>query len=183
MKHRTRVLATAVAALVTATVVAGPAYAEKQRYADPADATASLTDIRSVVVDHRVGQLVVKIRFTDLRRNSTGGPAGLTMLIDTRSDRAGAEFRLTTGLQSGTDFQLMKVRGGRAVGEPLTCAHHLRLDFAEDRLSFGAARTCLGMPGSVRIGVKMRDDFDGSHPVVDWLGEPRSMTTPRLRSS
>ena len=183
MKHRTRVLATALAALIAASTVAGPAHAVKKRYVDPADATASLTDIRSVVVDHRVGQLVVKIRFTDLRRRSTGGPAGLTMLIDTRSDRVGAEFRLTTGLQSGTDFQLVKVRGGRAVGEPLSCPHRLRLDFAGDRLVFGAARTCLGSPQSVRVGVKMRDDFDSSHPVVDWLGAPRSWTAPRLPSS
>ena len=182
MTHRTRVLTTAVAAMVAATVVAAPAHAEKARYADPADATASLTDIRAVVVDHRTARLVVKVRFTDLRRHSTGGPSGLTMLIDTRADRAGAEFRLTTGLQAGTDFQLMKVRGGRAVGEPLTCDHRVRLDFAEDRLSFAAARDCLESPASVRIGVKMRDEFDSSHPVVDWLGEPRSWTD-RLASS
>jgi hypothetical protein len=182
MKHRTRVLATTVAAMVAATVVAGPSYAEKARYGDPADATASLTDIRAVVLDHRPAKLVVGVRFTDLRRRSTGGPSGLTMLLDTRSDRAGAEFLLTTGLQAGTDYQLMRVRGGEAVGEPLTCDHHVRLDFAEDRLRFAAARDCLGSPASVRIGVKMRDELDSSHPVVDWLGAPRSWT-PRLASS
>jgi hypothetical protein len=182
MKHRTRVLATVVAAMVATSVVAGPAYADKARYADPADATASLTDIRAVVVDHRPAKLIVGVRFTDLRRRSTGGPSGLTMLIDTRSDRAGAEFLLTTGLQAGTDFQLMKMRGGEAVGEPLTCDHHVRLDFAGDRLRFAAARDCLGSPASVRIGVKMRDEFDSSHPIVDWLGEPRSWTD-RIPSS
>lgn len=182
MKHRARVLSTAVVAIAAATVLAGPAHAEKARYADPVDASASLTDIRAVVVDHRTAQLVVKVKFTDLRRRSTGGPSGLTMLIDTRADRTGAEFRLTTGLQGGTDYQLMKVRGGRAVGEPLTCDHRVRLDFAEDRLSFAAARDCLESPASVRIGVKMRDEFDSSHPVVDWLGEPRSWTD-RLPSS
>jgi hypothetical protein len=182
MKHRTRVLTTAVATIVAVTVVAGPAHAAKARYADPADAPASLTDIRAVVVDHRPARVVVKVKFADLRRRSTGGPSGLTMLIDTRADRAGAEFRLTTGLQSGTDFQLMKVRGGRAVGEPLTCDHRVQLDFAEDRLSFSAARDCLGSPASVRIGVKMRDELDSSHPVVDWLGEPRSWTNRLPRS-
>jgi hypothetical protein len=182
MEHRTRVLTTVVAAALAATVVAGPAHAAKARYADPADAAASLTDIRAVVVDHRAARLVVKVRFADLRRHSTGGSSGLTILFDTRAGRAGGEFRLTTGLQSGTDFQLMKVRGGRAVGEPLTCDHRLRLGFAADRLSFSAARDCLGSPAKVRIGVKMRDDFDSSHPVVDWLGEPRSWTG-RLPSS
>lgn len=178
MEHRTRCLATAVAALVAATVVAAPAYADKARYADPADASASRTDLRAVQVDHRATRLVVKLRFADLRRRSSGGPSGLTILIDTRSDRAGAEFRLTTGLQSGTDYQLMKVRRGQVVGEPLTCEHRVRLDFAGDRLTFTAARDCLQSPQGVRIGVKMRDEFDSSHPVVDWLGEPRSWTDP-----
>ena len=72
----------------------------------------------------------------------------------------------------------MKVRRGQVVGEPLTCEHRVRLDFAADRLTFAAARACLGSPETVRIGAKMRDEFDGSHPVVDWLGEPRSWTDP-----
>ena len=27
-----------------------------------------------------------------------------------------------------------------------------------------------------RIGVKMTDLYDGSHPVVDWLGKPRYLS-------
>ena len=40
----------------------------------------------------------------------------------------------------------MRVRNGQAVGEPLTCPHQVRLDFAKDLLTFAAARTCLGSP-------------------------------------
>ena len=34
----------------------------------------------------------------------------------------------------------------------------------------------LGNPAKVRVGVKMVDLYDGSHPVTDWLGNPRSFT-------
>jgi hypothetical protein len=171
-----------VVAGLTATLGAAPALAEQATYADPADATGSLTDIRRVVVDHRASALVVKVGFTDLRRHSTAGPAGLTIALDTRADRPGAEYRLTTGLQTGTDFQLTRVRNGRPFGEGLTCRHRMRLDFPADRLVFAAARSCLGSPEKIRIAVRMRDDFDPSHPVVDWLGEPRSWTD-RLTSA
>ncbi|GAA4720555.1 hypothetical protein [Nocardioides conyzicola] len=169
-------VATVLAAALAVGLLAGPASAEKVRYGDPADTTGSLTDIRAVTPDHRTTRLVVKVGFTDLRRRSTGGPAGLTIAIDTRADRAGAEYRLSTGLQAGMDYQLMRVRHGKVVGEPLTCPHQVRLDYAADRLTLATARTCIGSPESIRIGVKMRDDWDASHPMVDWLGAPRSYT-------
>ena len=30
-------------------------------------------------------------------------------------------------------------------------------------------RDCLGEPATVRVGVRMRDLFDASHPVTDWV--------------
>ncbi len=167
---------TLVAAAVGATLLATPAQAQQARYADPADASGSLSDIRAVSVDHGPAQLVVKVAFTDLRRRSTGGPAGLNIGIDTRPGVPGAEFRLGTGLQEGTDYQLMRVRNGRVVGEPLSCGHRVRLDFAANRLTFVAARACLGSPARVRIAVKMRDEWDASHPITDWLGARGSWT-------
>ena len=175
MKLGTTALALLTAA-VGATLVAGPAYADQARYPDPADATASLTDLRAVSVAHGPQRLVVKVRFTDLRARSTGGPSGLAIGIDTDPDRRGPEFRLTTGLQAGTDYQLVAVRGSDVVGEPLTCPHKVALGFAGDRLTFVAARRCLGTPDSVRVALVMRDEFDSSHPVTDWLGARRSYT-------
>jgi hypothetical protein len=176
-----------IATTITATalgvgLLTAPAYAERAYYPDPADASASLTDIRGVTVDHGPSRLVVKVRFADLRRRSTGGPSGLAILINTRMDRKGAEFLLTTGLQSGTDYQLVRMRRGKVVGEPLSCAHKVVLDFDADRLRFRAARACLDTPESVSVSVKMRDEWDSSHPVTDWLGEPRSYTNPLVSS-
>jgi hypothetical protein len=173
------VSATLAGLVVAGLLVAGPvatASAADATYDDPADATASLTDIRRVEIAHTTTKLRVVVGFTDLRRRSEGGPSGLTVLIDTDAQRSGAELGLTTGLQGGTDYQLLRIRRGQPVGEPLTCPHRVRLGFAGERLALDVSRTCMDEPARVRIGVKMRDEFDSSHPVVDWLGEPRSWT-------
>lgn len=165
------------AALAAATVaVAAPAHAESTTVKDGADATASLHDIRKVRVGHGSDRLKVRMGFTDLRKKSDAGPASIAIFIDTRKARKGPEFRLGSGLQSGTDYQLMRVKDWKIVGEPLTCEHDLELDFADDRLVFTAARPCLGSPDEIRIGAKMTDQYDGSHPVVDWLEGPRHWT-------
>jgi hypothetical protein len=181
MTLRTRAGATLAAFLVATSAVAlaaSPAHAAKATYDDPADATASPTDMRTVQIDHSTTKLRVVVGFTDLRRRSTGRGAGIMIALDTDATRRGPEYRLTSGLQDGTDYQLLRVRRGHVVGEPLTCPHRVRLRFGQDRLVFRAARTCLGSPESVRIAVQMRDEQDRSHVVVDWLGAPRSFTDP-----
>ena len=131
------------AALATTLLVAtlAPASAEQASYADPADVGgASLNDIRRVAVKHETDRFAVRVKVTELRRRSEAGPAGLTIRIDTRSGRPGPEYRLTTGLYEGTDYQLMRMRDGKAVGEPLSCDHTVRLGFATDVVRFSADR-------------------------------------------
>lgn len=177
MTTTTRILAALALAAAVAAGTVGPAAAEQSTHGDPADmGGASLNDIRRVTVDHGTDRLSVRVGVIDLRRRSEGGSAGLTIRIDTRADRTGPEYRLTTGLYAGTDYQLLRVRHGRAVGEPLSCRHGVHLGYATDVVRFRAARACLGTPDRVRIGVKMTDLYDGSHPVTDWLGRPRSFT-------
>jgi hypothetical protein len=177
MELITKALAPVAAAATLLALAVAPAAAERASFADPADmGGASLNDIRRVTLDHGADRVVVRVKVVDLRRRSEQGPAGLTIRIDTRAVRPGPEFQLTTGLNAGTDFQLMRVRHGRPVGEPLTCDHAVHLRFAADVAQFGAARSCLGTPARVRIGVKMTDLFDASHPVTDWLGRRGSWT-------
>ena len=176
MNLRTRVPAVVTATLIMLAVAIAPAAATKASYDDPADATASLTDIRHVTVKHAPKHVKVKVRFTDLRRTSDGGSASLAIPIDTRGARSGPEFLLVTGLQAGMDYQLLRMKHDKPVGEPLSCSHDVQLDYAADVLTFKAARHCLGDPARVRIGVRMRDDYDSSHPVTDWLGDPDSYT-------
>ncbi len=173
------------AALVTATALAAlaggalaPAAAENASFPDPADVGgASLHDIRKVTLQHGEKRVRVVVKFTELEPTSDAGPASLAILIDTAPRRTGPEFRLVTGLQEGTDYQLLKIRDGKVVGDPLTCGHKVNLDFAGDRMVFRAVRSCLGTPARVRVGVKMTDQYDGSHPIIDWLGAPRSYTS------
>ena len=177
MKHLSRALVPLLAAATLAGLTATPAAAERATYRDPADvAGASLNDIRRVGVVNGPERTVVRVKVTDLRRRSQAGPAGLTVRVDTRADRRGPEYRLTTGMYAGTDYQLLRMRHGRPVGEPLTCAHRVDLDFARDVVVVRMGDGCLGDPGQVRIGVKVVDLFDGSHPVTDWLGAAGSWT-------
>lgn len=177
MNTTTRILAPLATAALAAGLTAAPAAAERASYADPADTGgASLNDVRRVSVAHGPERAVVRVQVEDLRRRSEAGPAGLTIRVDTRTDRRGPEYRLSTGMNAGTDYQLQRMRRGQPVGDPLTCAHRVRLDFAGDRVVFRAGAACLGDPDQLRVGVKMTDLYDGSHPVTDWLGDPGSWT-------
>lgn len=174
------------AAVVATTVLAGltlaaPAHAERGTYDDPADATASLTDVRRVTVSHGPLTVFVKVTFTDLRRRSDAGPSSLAVYLDADPDRRGPDLALLTGLQSGTDYQLVKVRRWKVVGEPLTCDHRVGLRPAEDVAKIRVSRDCLGDPAEVRVGVRMVDEYDGSHPITDWLKGERRFT-PWLQS-
>ncbi|MBZ5741205.1 hypothetical protein [Nocardioides mangrovi] len=169
-------LSVLVAGAALVALVGAPAAAETAGYRDPADASASLTDIRHVTVRHGGDGIAVVVRFTDLRRRSTGGPAGLSVFFDTVGRRRGPEFQLGTGLQAGTDYQLVRSRHRRGVGDPIDCDYSVRLRYDADRMVLHADRDCLGTPDRVRVGVLMTDEWDGSHPVEDWLGEPRSWT-------
>ncbi len=176
MNLRTRVPAAVTAALSIVALAVAPAAAVRAAYDDPADASGSLTDIRHVSVKHGPTRVKVNVRFTDLRRTSEEGPATLAILLDTRAARSGPEFRLVSGLQEGMDYQLVKMKHGKPVGEPLTCDHAVALDFADDVLAFKVDRSCLDDPSRVRISVRMQDEYDASHPITDWLGAPRSYT-------
>lgn len=182
MSHTPRLarpLAAAAAAALTVGLagVAAPASAESTSATDPADATASLTDVRRVTVNHGPEQVIVKVRFTDLVKTSDGGPSGMTVFFDSRPGRKGPELRFDTGLQEGTDYQVTKTSGWAQSGDRLTCPASLRLKWAEDVAVVRVSRECLGEPDKVRVAVKMVDLYDGSHPVTDWLGNPRSFTS------
>jgi hypothetical protein len=175
--HRTtRLLAATGGVALAIALAAAPANAESTSFDDGADTTASLQDILRVSVDHGTDTATVKVKFTDLRKNSEGGPSSIGIFLDTNQDRTGPEFRLGSGLQSGTDYQLVRMRNWKPVGDPKSCEHHVDLKFAKDRLVFTVARSCIGTPDTLRVGAKMTDQFDASHPVHDWMKGPRRWT-------
>ncbi|NPC95291.1 hypothetical protein [Nocardioides sp. zg-DK7169] len=164
---------------LAATLVLGtaaPAVAESGSYRDPADAAASLNDVRRVDVAHQQGPLRVRVRVSDLRAISDAGPASLALWVDTDRTTRGPDLRLATGLQSGTDYQLVRTVGWKATSKPLTCAHSVRLRPGKDVAVLRLSRACLGDTDAVRVAVLMVDEYDASHPVRDWLGARRSFT-------
>jgi len=168
---------TLVATLVATT--AGPASAERLGLDDPADVGgASLSDILSVTAVHAPRKLVVRVDFAELKRTSDAGPSSLSVFVDTDRNANGPEFRVGTGLQAGTDYQLVRMENWKPVGEALTCPHVVAINFDTNRVRARISRSCLGNPRKVRIGVKMTDLYDGSHPVVDWLGKRRYLSIP-----
>jgi hypothetical protein len=156
--------------------LAAPALAETTTVHDGADTTGSLQDILRVSVDHGADEATVRIKFTDLRKRSEGGPSSIAIFLDTKRDRKGPEFRLGSGLQNGTDYQLVKMRDWRPVGGPKSCEHNVDLKFGKELLVFTTARSCIGTPDTLRVGAKMTDQFDASHPIHDWMKGPRRWT-------
>ncbi len=170
---RRGLLAAAPAALTT-TLTAAPADAQITRVDDGADATASLTDIRVVRAQHTDKRVTVKVNFPDLRKKSS---ASLNIYVDTDATRKGPEYALGTPLFSGSDYALWRMRNWKFVGsEPVDCRYGMTYKWRRDFVVLDARRGCFGRPDAARIGLRMRDLADGSHPVTDWLNGRRKFT-------
>lgn len=174
MKNVRHALAVAAAAALTTTLVAAPAHAQGLRTDDGADATASLTDIRIVRVRHTDDRLTVKVNFPDLRKKAS---AGMNIYVDTDSGARGPEYVLGTPLFSGGDYSLWRMEDWKYVGNmPVDCRYGMTYKWRRDFVRFSARRGCFDRPDELRIGLRMRDAADASHPVVDWLRGKRLFT-------
>ena len=174
MKQIRRTAALVLAIACAAALASTSAYAEETVVNDGADATASLTDIRRVRVDHGDEQLTVRVSFPDLRRSAD---AGLNIFVDKNPQRRGPEFVLATPLFSGSDYALLRMRRWKLVdGARVECDHVVTLKWKRDVLVFTAERGCFGDPDELRVGIRMRDAADPSHPVTDWLIDRRAFT-------
>ena len=158
------------AAALTATLIASPAHAEYYSIEDPADASASLSDMYGMRVRHGAEVVNVGVTFADLRRNSA---AGLSVFVDTVRTRPGPEFVLSSGLGDGTDYALTKARRWQGYGEHIDCDYEARVKWGMDRFRTLISPDCFGSPEELRVSVKMGDVADASHPVTDWVPERR----------
>lgn len=168
-------LIAAAAAALTTTLVATPAHAEVTRVDDGADATASLTDIRVVRAKHSDTHVKVRVNFPDLRKNAS---ASMNIYIDTDKSKRGPEYVLGTPLFSGSDYSLWRMKDWKFSGDmPVHCRYGMTYRWRRDYVALSARRGCFDKPDQVRIGLRMRDVADASHPVVDWLNGRRLFTT------
>lgn len=172
---RTRIPLTAVAALLLAGLTAAPAHAEYYAIDDPADASASLTDIYALEARHGANNLLVRVRFNELMRSSA---AGVSIFIDTDREAKGPEYVLSSGLGDGTDYVLTAADAWRGSDRRVDCDYAARPKWGKDVFRALISRDCLAAAGSVRVSVKMVDQADGSHPVADWAPTRRRWSLP-----
>ncbi len=167
-----RVLAAATAAAAMLATV--PAQAATTVVDDGPDASASLTDIRTVRVDHTDRRVEVKVSFPNLRKRAQ---AGLTVYVDSDPDARGPERAVGLPLFSGSDFVMWRMRDWEFVGDrPVSCRYGADYRWRRDVLVLTARRGCFHRADEIRVGMRMLDVADGSHPVTDWLIGRRDFT-------
>ena len=176
MTRSTRSIRTMLAAAAIVAGAAGSAAAQTDIVQDPQDAGGAYQDIRWVQAKHATTHVSVTVSFTDLPPESTGGPSSLALYVDTDPGAKGPEYRLATGLEEGSDYQLVRYEDWAPVGDPLSCKHSVVLDHDQAKVYASIARKCLGKPVKVRIGAKMTSNWNPEHPTVDWMKKPRGFT-------
>jgi fructose-specific component phosphotransferase system IIB-like protein len=172
---RTRSSIAAVSALALLSLTGAPAHAEYYGIDDPADASASLTDVYGMEAMHGTDNVLVKVRFNELLRSSA---AGLSVFIDTDRGVKGPEYVLSSGLGDGTDYVLTEAVAWRGSDDRVDCDYEARPRWAKDVFRARISRDCFGDPGSVRVSVKMVDQVDGSRPVIDWAPKRHRWSLP-----
>ncbi len=172
---RTRIALVAGAALALCGIAAASAHAEFYSIDDPADATASLSDIVGLEANHGGDNLLVKVRFNELMRSSA---AGVSVYLDTDRDMKGPELVLASGLGDGTDYVLTAADGWQGSDDRIDCDYVARPKWGNDVFRAAISRDCFDRAPSVRVSAKMVDQADGSHPVGDWAPKRRRWSLP-----
>lgn len=172
---RTRISLATFAALALTGLTGAPAHAEFYSIDDPADASGSLTDIYGVEANHGSENVLVKVRFNELMRSSA---AGVSVFFDTDRTVRGPEYVLSSGLGDGTDYVLTSAQGWRGSDHRIRCDYSARPKWGNEVFRAVISRDCFDRVGSVRVSVKMVDQADGSHPVVDWAPKRHRWSLP-----
>ena len=167
MRRSRRFPALEVAAVVLgSTIVASPlALAEADGFQDRANDAPGVIDVRAVKV-RNFKKVVVEARYENL---VDGRSEGWSVYFDTNKRRVGPEFGAGGGLSRGTDWNIVRMRRWKVVGDgPLSCPIDMSVDYQEDTSTFQVSRRCLDRPGRVRVAVVgSKSRRDGSQ-VRDW---------------
>ncbi|MFS3130006.1 hypothetical protein ACLM5J_16520 [Nocardioides sp. Bht2] len=176
MQTALKVIATGLGTAALSLGMLSSAGAEVQRINDGADVTATLNDILTVRLAHTKTTVRVRTTYQDLRKAVDDGGASTSIYLDTRPKRPGPEFALVAGLQLGTDYQLVRVKNWKLVGEPLSCQHDFDVVWPKETTRLVVKRSCLGNPAKVRVSQRVTDMADASHPVRDWAPDRRQFS-------
>jgi hypothetical protein len=73
---------------------------------------------------------------------------------------------------------LTEADGWRGSDDRVRCNYSARPKWGRDVFRAVVSRECFDRVPSVRVSVKMVDQADGSHPVVDWAPKRQRWTLP-----
>lgn len=175
MRKRNAVVSGAAAALLAVTGLAAPASAEVVRVVDGDDSAAAV-DLLTARVAHAPRQVRVRTVHDNLLRQAIRAGQSITVFVDTDPDDAGPEYRLTGGLNRGTDYRLQRVDRWAGDGPTLTCRHRMEIDWRKDVVVVSFGRGCLGRPDTVRVAVRAGETSHEGREYVDWLIGRRQFT-------
>ncbi len=165
-----------IAAVLAALVLgAAPAVAATAVTPDAAEG-AQQADLLKVKTANGAG-LRIRLTFDDLRRSGARYSQGVTVFVDTDASRKGPELAMTGGLNTGTDYQVVRVRRWQLAQNPLSCSYRLTLDWRHDVAIARVGDDCLGDHGAVRVGVRVNETHQGKR-TVDWLMARRALVGP-----
>lgn len=179
--------AASVAGLAALALLAGtaPAVADATTVVDGDDSPikADLTEVR---IAHTSEHVRVRLLFDDLLRDGRRHSQGVSIFFDTDPTDRGPEYRLSSGLNSGTDYQLDQVRGwGDVQGESLqNCDYIGRFDWRRDTATFRVDPPCfddLEEAPEVAVAVKVGEWTRPTGTRTDWLLGTRTFTEPVAR--
>lgn len=168
------------AALALAALTLGPlapAHADSIGVRDPRDLGHGV-DLRSVQVEHKARSIVVTTTHTDLRESFRSGSSG-AVYLDTDPTDPGPEHVFVGGYFAGTDYQLLSTEGfgSGSWGDPVEGSYAMRIDYDAEQVRMRISRGTLGLPGEVRVAVKVAGSRpDGSTTRRDWLVGRRVFT-------
>lgn len=164
------VLGRSALALLTALVagaVAAPAQAATRVVIDGQDSDARV-DLLRVKVRNAEDRVIVRLRFDDLVRRADRAGQSVGIYFDTDGARPGPEIGLGSGLNVGTDYQLVRMRNWAHTDRPVRCDYDAALDWAADTATYVVDPACFGDYARIRVAVEA-SEYDGDLIVRDWL--------------
>jgi hypothetical protein len=175
--------------VMAAVLVSGPgmwsAEAATRVFHDPAGDVSSGIDVTRVSVDN-ANRLILTATHHDLSRQAF---QSVGYFVDTDGSRPGPEFVVVGGFP-GSEWNVFKARGWKAVGWPLACPVNMVVSYRSDYTRFALARSCLGGErGRVRVslfatrkkpnGTTAREYMPAYHRFTSWVSYETSAASHR----
>ena len=135
-------------------------------------------DIERVRIGHGAKRLRVRVTFDNLVRGPEPGQS-FAVFLDTDEEDPGPEFRLSAGLNRGTDYTFSSITRWQGRGKHVNrCSYDLSVNWKQDVAVFRVPNKCLRRPESVGVAVRVHETFPRSNLKVDWLTGNRLFSDP-----